>query len=346
MGKVALITGVTGQDGSYLTELLLEKGYDVHGIIRRSSTFGTERIDHLYQDTHEPSAKLHLHYGDLLDGCGFRRIISTVKPDEVYNLAAQSHVRTSFDQPIYTAECIAIGTLNLLEGIRDYQESTGEQVRLYQASSSEMYGNARETPQSEHTPFYPRSPYACAKVHAFWQTVNYREAYGMFACNGILFNHESPRRGETFVTRKITRAATRIKLNLQEKLYLGNLDAKRDWGYAGDFVEAMWLMLQQHDPDDFVVATGETHSVREFLSEVFGCLDLDWHEHVEIDPRYFRPTEVNALQGDSGKARNLLGWRPKVKFKQLVRMMVDADMHRAEQERALIDAGLATPQTH
>lgn len=341
-GKVALITGITGQDGSYLAELLLKKGYTVHGIVRRSSTFGTERIDHLYQDSHVPSPRLRLHYGDLLDGCGLRRIITSVQPEEIYNLAAQSHVRTSFDQPIYTAECVAIGTLNLLECVRDYQESSGRPVRLYQASSSEMFGNTRQIPQSESTPFYPRSPYACAKVHAFWQTVNHREAYGMFACNGILFNHESPRRGETFVTRKITRAATRIKLALQDKLYLGNLDAKRDWGFAGDFVEAMWLMLQQHDPDDFVVATGETHSVREFLFETFSYLDLDWEKHVEIDPRYFRPTEVNTLQGDAAKARNLLGWQSKVTFKQLVWMMVDADMRYAEQEQALVEAGLAT----
>jgi len=337
--KTALITGITGQDGSYLTELLLEKGYHVHGVIRRSSVFTTERIEHLYQDRHQSDVKLHLHYGDMLDAMSLRGILSKAKPDEVYNLAAQSHVRTSFDQPIYTAQVAGIGTLNLLEAIRDYRDSTGKEARFYQASSSEMFGNVRETPQTEFTPFYPRSPYACAKVHAYYQTINYREAYGLFACNGILFNHESPRRGETFVTRKITRAATRIKLGLQEKLFLGNLDAKRDWGFAGDYVEAMWLMLQQHDPDDYVVATGKTFSVREFLTEAFCCLDLDWNDHVEIDKRYFRPTEVNVLLGDATKARNLLGWRPKVDFKQLTRMMVDSDMEFAQRDRALADAG-------
>lgn len=340
MGKIALITGITGQDGSYLCELLLDKGYAVHGIIRRSSTFSTQRIEHLYQDSHEPGTRLKLHYGDLLDASGLRRIISDCKPDEVYNLGAQSHVRTSFDQPIYTAQTIAMGTLNLLEAVRDYRDSMGQDVRLYQASSSEMFGNARQAPQSETTPFYPRSPYACAKVHAFWQTVNHREAYGVFACNGILFNHESPRRGETFVTRKITRAATRIKLGLQTKLYLGNLDAKRDWGFAGDFVEAMWLMLQQHDPDDYVVATGESHSVREFLDETFGYLGVGWQDCVSIDPRYFRPTEVNMLQGDASKARNLLGWKPRVGFGELVRMMVDTDMRLAQQEQTLVGAGV------
>jgi len=340
VAKTALITGITGQDGSYLSELLLQKGYQVHGVIRRSSCFSTQRIEHLYKDSHDPQAKLRLHYGDLLDASGLRRVISDCAPDEVYNLAAQSHVRTSFDQPIYTAETISIGTLNLLEAIRDYRDSMGKDIRLYQASSSEMFGNAREVPQSESTPFYPRSPYACSKAHAFWQTVNHREAYGIFACNGILFNHESPRRGETFVTRKITRAATRVKIGLQARIYLGNLDAKRDWGFAGDYVEAMWLMLQQHDPDDYVVATGESHSVRDLLDEAFGYLNLDWHDHVEVDPRYFRPTEVNVLQGDNTKARNLLGWRPRVGFRELVRMMVDADTRLAEREQVLVATGL------
>ncbi len=341
--RVALITGVTGQDGSYLAELLLAKGYEVHGVMRRCSSFTTQRIEHLYQDPHESDARLRLHYGDLLDPLGLRRVLSQVQPDEVYNLAAQSHVRTSFDQPAYTAEVVAIGTINLLEAIRDFRDHHGKDVRLYQASSSEMYGKVREVPQSELTPFYPRSPYACAKVYAYWQTVNYREAYQLFACNGILFNHESPRRGETFVTRKITRAAARIKLGLQDKLYLGNLEAKRDWGFAGDYVEAMWLMLQQEDPDDYVVATGQTHSVREFLALVFRQLDLDWHDYVEIDPSYFRPTEVNLLQGDASKARNLLGWRPRVGLAELAHMMVEADLLLAERERALNDAGLGGP---
>jgi len=339
MSKVALITGVTGQDGSYLAELLLAKGYEVHGMMRRSSVFTTERIDHLYQDRHQGDVRLRLHYGDLLDAISVRRIISEVRPDEVYNLAAQSHVRTSFDQPVYTAEVVAIGTLHLLEAIRDYRDATGNEIRFYQASSSEMYGKVREVPQNEYTPFYPRSPYACAKVHAFWQTVNYREAYGLYACNGILFNHESPRRGETFVTRKITRAATRIKLGLQEELYLGNLDAKRDWGFAGDYVEAMWLMLRQEDPDDYVIATGTNHSVGEFLSESFGCLDLDWHDYVRFDPRYLRPAEVDVLLGDASKARDLLGWSAKVTMPQLCRMMIDADLELAHRERTLVEAG-------
>lgn len=339
MGKVALIPGITGQDGSYLAELLLGKGYKVHGVMRRGSHFTTQRIDHLYRDRHEKDVHLRLHYGDLLDGIGLRRIMSEVQPDEVYNLAAQSHVRTSFDQPVYTAEVIATGTLNLLEAIRDYCSASGRETRFYQASSSEMYGKAAEIPQTEYTPFYPRSPYACAKVHAFWQTVNHREAYGLFACNGTLFNHESPRRGETFVTRKITRAATRIKLGLQNELYLGNLDAKRDWGFAGEYVEAMWLMLQQEDPDDYVIATGQCHSVREFLEEAFCYLDLDWEQYVRFDPRYLRPTEVNVLQGDAGKARNLLGWEPKIMMPELCRMMVDADLRLAQQERTLVDAG-------
>jgi GDPmannose 4,6-dehydratase len=331
--KIALITGITGQDGSYLAELLLDKGYLVHGIVRRSSSFNTERIEHLYRDPHHPDARLFLHYGDLVDGTGLREILTRVQPDELYNLGAQSHVRVSFDQPVYTVQADALGTMNLLEAIRD----TGKPVRFYQASSSEMYGKVVETPQTERTPFYPRSPYACAKVYSHWQTVNYREAYGLFACNGILFNHESPRRGETFVTRKITRAATRIKEGLQDKLYLGNLDAKRDWGFAGDYVQAMWLMLQQDKPDDYVVATGQTHSVREFLDEVFGLLELDWHKHVEIDPRYFRPSEVDLLLGDAAKARRALGWEPKVTFKGLAKMMTTADWELARRERVVAD---------
>ncbi len=339
MGKVALITGVTGQDGSYLAELLLDKGYEVHGVMRRASVFTTERVEHLYQDRHDTEVRFRLHYGDLLDPLSIRRILSETQPDEVYNLAAQSHVRTSFDQPVYTADVVAIGTLHVLEALRDYRNTSGKEVRFYQASSSEMYGKVAEVPQTECTPFYPRSPYACAKVHAYWQTINYREAYGLFACNGILFNHESPRRGETFVSRKITRAATRIKLGLQEKLYLGNLDAKRDWGFAGDHVEAMWLMLQQEDPDDYVVATGESHSVRELANEAFGCLELDSEEYVRFDTRYLRPTEVDMLLGDSSKARDLLGWKPKVGWRQLVHMMIDADMRLAERERTLVEAG-------
>ncbi len=340
--KVALISGITGQDGSYLTELLLAKDYEVHGIIRRASVFTTQRIEHLYQDRHKADVRLHLHYGDMLDASCLRRILSEAKPDEVYNLAAQSHVRTSFDQPIYTAEVVAIGSLNLLEAIRDYRDSTGHDVRYYQASSSEMYGKIREIPQNEHTPFYPRSPYACAKVHAFWQTVNYREAYGLHASNGILFNHESPRRGETFVTRKITRAATRIKLGLQDVLYLGNLEAKRDWGFAGEYVEAMWRMLQQEDPDDYIVATGISHGIRDFLAEAFEYLDLDWRRYVKSDPRYLRPTEVPILQGDPAKARDLLGWKPKVTMRELCRMMIDADLEIAERERTLVDAGFSS----
>jgi GDPmannose 4,6-dehydratase len=323
MAKKALITGITGQDGSFLTELLLDKGYEVYGIIRRASTFNTERIDHIYQDPHESGRRMHLVYGDLNDASSLNKILRDVKPDEIYNLGAQSHVRVSYDIPEYTAEIGALGTLRLLEAIRE----TGlHQTKFYQASSSELFGKAREVPQSETTPFHPRSPYGVAKLYAFWITVNYRESYGLFACNGILFNHESPRRGETFVTRKITRAATAIKLGLQDRLYLGNLDAKRDWGYAGDFVRAMWLMLQQEEPDDYVIATGETYSVREFLDEAFGYLDLDWKKYVEIDPRYFRPAEVDLLIGDASKARKKLGWEPKVTFKQLVRMMVDADL--------------------
>ena len=330
-GRKALITGITGQDGSYLAELLLEKGYEVHGIIRRSSSFNTDRIDHLYRDPHDKNAKLFLHYGDLVDGTGLREILQRVMPAEVYNLGAQSHVKVSFDQPVYTVSADALGTIHLLEAIRD----TDPKIRFYQASSSEMYGKVVEKPQSEKTPFYPRSPYACAKVYSFWQTVNYRESYGMYACNGILFNHESPRRGETFVTRKITRAATRIKEGLQDKLYLGNLDASRDWGYAGDYVEAMWLMLQQDTPDDYVIATGETYTVRQFLDEVFGYLGLDWKQYVQVDPRYFRPAEVDFLLGDATKAKQKLGWRPRVSMKQLARMMTEADWKLAKRERAV-----------
>jgi GDPmannose 4,6-dehydratase len=331
--KKALITGITGQDGSYLSELLLEKGYEVHGVVRRSSSFNTDRIEHLYCDPHDPEARLFLHYGDLVDGTGLREILTRVRPNEVYNLGAQSHVKVSFDQPVYTVQTDALGTINLLEAIRD----TGLPVRFYQASSSEMYGKVVEKPQTERTPFYPRSPYACAKVYSFWQTVNYRESYGMFACNGILFNHESPRRGETFVTRKITRAATRIKEGLQNKLYLGNLDSMRDWGFAGDYVEAMWLMLQQEKPDDYVVATGETHRVREFLGEVFEYLDLDWKQYVEVDPRYFRPAEVDFLLGDPSKAKRILKWEPKVTFKVLAQMMTESDWKLARREKILAE---------
>jgi GDPmannose 4,6-dehydratase len=331
MSKRALITGITGQDGSFLTELLLEKGYEVYGVIRRSSSFNTERIDHLYQDPHEPNTRLRLVYGDLNDSSSLNIILRKIAPDEIYNLGAQSHVRVSFDVPEYTAEITGVGTVRLLEAIRD----VGIQPKFYQASSSELYGKAVEVPQSERTPFHPRSPYACAKAYAYYITINYRESYGMFACNGILFNHESERRGETFVSRKITRAATRIKQGLQSKIYLGNLDAQRDWGYARDYVEAMWLMMQADQADDYVIATGETHSVRDFLDEAFGCLDLDWKEHVEIDPRYYRPAEVDVLQGDASKAQRQLGWKPKVHFKELVRLMIDHDMAVAKRERAI-----------
>jgi GDPmannose 4,6-dehydratase len=320
--KKALITGITGQDGSYLAELLLAKDYEVHGLIRRSSSFNTERIDHIYQDPHEPGPRLRLHYGDLNDGSSLNKLVRTIRPDEIYNLGAQSHVRVSFDIPEYTGESVGLGAVRLLEAIRE----SGVETRFYQASSSEMYGNASERPQNERTPFKPRSPYATAKVYAYWMTVNYREACGLYAVNGILFNHESPRRGETFVSRKISKAAARIKLGVQEKLYLGNLDAKRDWGFAGDYVEAMWLMLQQDEPDDYVIATGETHSVRDFLDRAFGHLDLDWKQHVEIDPKYFRPTEVDLLLGDANKARHNLGWTPRIGFEELIRMMVDADL--------------------
>jgi len=340
--KRALVTGVTGQDGSYLAEFLLSKGYEVHGLIRRASTFNTDRIDHLYQDPHESGARLFLHYGDLSDSTGIRRVIGKVKPDEVYNLGAQSHVRVSFDQPEYTADIVSTGTLRLLDAIRDYIKETGATVRVYQAGSSEMFG-AAPAPQSEATPFYPRSPYAVGKVAAHWFGINYREAYGLFVSNGILFNHESPRRGETFVTRKITRALGRIKHGLQEKLYLGNLDSKRDWGFAGDYVEAMWLMLQADEPGDFVVATGETYSVKDFLQAAFSYAGLDWKDYVEFDPRYLRPTEVDVLLGDASKARDMLGWQPKVSFQQLVEMMVDHDMDMALQERTLSDAGHKIP---
>jgi GDPmannose 4,6-dehydratase len=331
IGRRALITGITGQDGSYLAELLLEHGYDVHGLVRRASTFNTGRLEHLYQDPHVRDAKLALHYGDLTDGQSLTNLILDIEPDEIYNLAAQSHVRVSFDNPLYTVDVTANGALRVLEAAR--QLNKHRPVRVYQASSSEMFGDVRETPQSEATPFHPRSPYGCAKVFAFHQTVNYREAYDLFACNGILFNHESPRRGETFVTRKITRAATRIKEGLQQKLYLGNLDAKRDWGYAKEYVDAMWRMLQRDEPGDYVVATNETHTIREFLELAFQRLDLDWQDHVEIDERYYRPTEVNLLQGDYSKAKDLLGWEPQTSFAQLAHLMVEADWELAREER-------------
>jgi GDPmannose 4,6-dehydratase len=324
--KKALITGITGQDGSYLSELLLENGYEVHGIIRRTSTFNTDRIDHIYEDPHNETARLFLHYGDLTDGTTLRRILEEVKPTEIYNLGAQSHVRVSFDSPEYTVDTVGMGTLRLLEAIRDYQKRTGIEVKFYQAGSSEMFGLVQEVPQKETTPFYPRSPYACAKVYAHWQTVNYRESYGLFACNGILFNHESPRRGETFVTRKITRAIARIVAGKQKKLYMGNLDSKRDWGYAKDYVKAMWLMLQQDQPDDYVIATNETHSVKEFLELAFGYVNLNWEDYIEFDQRYLRPSEVDLLIGDSTKAREKLGWQPSVTFPELVALMVEADL--------------------
>jgi GDPmannose 4,6-dehydratase len=336
--KKALITGITGQDGSYLAEFLLDKGYEVHGIFRRCSTFNTDRIEHLYVDAHDPKARLFLHAGDVADGTGLRHIIEKVRPDEVYNLAAQSHVRISFDQPEYTADVTGTGTLRLLDAVRDHIERSGGNVRFYQAGSSEMFGAAKP-PQDENTAFYPRSPYAVSKVAAHWYTVNYREGYNMFACNGILFNHESPRRGETFVTRKITRALGRIKEGIQDKLYLGNLDAKRDWGFAGDYVQAMWMMLQQPTPDDYVVATGEAHSVREFLDIAGERLGIDWEKHVEIDPRYFRPTEVDYLHGDASKARNAFGWQPQTSFRRLVEMMVDNDLALAKRERMLRESG-------
>jgi GDPmannose 4,6-dehydratase len=339
--KRALITGITGQDGSYLTELLLDKGYEVFGIIRRSSSFNTDRIDHLYQDPHEPGARLRMFYGDLNDSSSLNTILRSTQPDEIYNVGAQSHVRVSFDVPEYTAEVTGLGTVRILEAIRD----TGIKPKFYQASSSELFGRVREVPQTELTPFHPRSPYGCAKAYAYHITVNYRESYGLFACNGILFNHESERRGETFVSRKITRAVTRIKLGLQDKLFLGNLDARRDWGYARDYVEAMWLMLQAGEPDDFVIATGENHSVREFLDEAFGYLDLDWKEFVETDPRYYRPAEVDLLLGDASKARRVLGWEPKVGFKDLVRLMVDHDLELARMESVRKSVGQQVPET-
>ena len=328
MSRTALITGITGQDGSYLAELLLAKGYVVHGLIRRSSSFNTARIDHLYQDPHERERRLILHYGDLTDSTALRRVIEAAGPDEIYNLGAQSHVKVSFEVPEYTADVDAIGTLRLLDCVRDHVAPTGREVRVYQSGSSEMFG-AAAPPQNETTPFYPRSPYAVSKVAAHWYAVNYREAYGLFIANGILFNHESPRRGETFVTRKITRAVGRIKAGLQNKLYLGNLEARRDWGFAGDYVEAMWLILQHDVPGDFVVATGVAYSVHEFLDEAFGCAELDWRKYVEIDPAYCRPTEADYLLGDATKIRETLGWRPRTHFRQLVHMMVEADLQLA-----------------
>tara|TARA_A100001037_G_scaffold41029_1_gene32148 strand:- start:413 stop:1459 length:1047 start_codon:yes stop_codon:yes gene_type:complete len=336
--KKALITGITGQDGAYLAEFLLKKDYEVHGIIRRASMFNTQRIDHLYRDPHDPNARLFLHYGDLSDGTGLRRILEAVQPDEIYNLGAQSHVKVSFDQPEYTADVVGTGTLRLFEAVRDHLKNSKSDIRLYQAGSSEMFGSAAP-PQLETTAFEPRSPYAISKVAGYWFARNYREAYDMFIANGILFNHESPLRGETFVTRKITRAVGRIKLGLQDKLFLGNLDAKRDWGFAGDYVEVMWKMLQHSEPDDFVVATGEAHSVREFLEAAFIHVGLDFKKYVEIDQRYFRPTEVDHLLGDPSKAAEKLSWKPKVSFQGLVAMMVDHDMEQAEREKLLVDAG-------
>lgn len=340
--RKALITGITGQDGSYLAELLLTHGYEVHGIIRRSSSFNTERVEHLYLDPHEKGVKLFLHYADLTDGNSLARVLRHVQPSEVYNLGAQSHVRVSFDQPVYTADVAGLGTLKLLEAIRECQETTGQPIRFYQASSSEMYGKVVETPQKETTPFYPRSPYACGKLFGHWITVNYRESYGMHASCGILFNHESPRRGETFVTRKITRAVGRIKKGLQKELFLGNLDAKRDWGFAGDYVEAMWLMLQTEKPDDYVIATGETYSVREFCERAFALANLNWNDFVRFDARYLRPAEVDLLLGDATKARSQLNWKPRVSFPQLVQMMVDHDMELADRELTLQRAGFST----
>lgn len=328
--KKALITGITGQDGSYLAELLLEKGYEVHGIIRRASTFNTERIDHLYRDPHLNDVRFFLHYGDISDSTNLIKLLYRIQPQEVYHLAAQSHVRVSFDIPEYTGDVTGLSTVRILEAIRE----TGVKAKFYQASSSEMFGKVQEVPQRETTPFYPRSPYGAAKVYAYWTTVNYRESYDLFACNGILFNHESQRRGETFVTRKITRAVAHIKAGLQDKLYLGNLDAKRDWGYAKEYVEAMWRMLQQEKPDDYVVATGETHSVREFVEQAFSYADLDWQQYVAVDPRYYRPAEVDLLIGDASKARRELGWKPKTTFNELVRLMVDGDLAMVKRQQA------------
>jgi len=335
----ALVSGITGQDGSYLAELLLGKGYVVHGLIRRSSTFNTDRIDHIYQDPHDPQARLRLHYADLTDGNSLGNLVRRIEPDEVYNLGAQSHVRVSFDQPVYTADVTAVGAVKALEAVLDFRKRSGREVRYYQASSSEQFGGTTEVPQRETTPFHPRSPYAVAKVYAHWITINYRESYGLHASCGILFNHESPRRGETFVTRKITRAVGRIKCGLQKKLYLGNLEARRDWGFAGDYVEAMWLMMQQDEPADYVIATGESHSVREFCERCFAEVGLDYTDYVEVDPRYFRPAEVDLLQGDPSKALAELGWRPKVGFDDLVMMMVEADLELARREKTLLDAG-------
>jgi GDPmannose 4,6-dehydratase len=343
-GKRALITGITGQDGSYLAEFLLEKGYEVHGIIRRSSSFNTDRIDHIYQDPHNPDPKLTLHYGDLCDANALAKLMHSIKPHEVYNLGAQSHVRVSFDMPIYTAETVSMGAIKLLEAVREYRDAAGADVRYYQASSSEQYGKVVETPQKETTPFYPRSPYACAKVMAHWATVNYRESYGLHASCGILFNHESPRRGETFVTRKITRAVGRIKMGLQDKVFLGNLDSKRDWGFAGDYVKMMWMMLQQDEPDDYVIATGRTISVREFAEMAFRHVGLNFDDHVEFDPRYLRPAEVDLLLGDPTKAKDQLGWTPTTTVEELAGMMVDADLELAAREKTLKDAGHAVPE--
>lgn len=338
MVRRALVSGVTGQDGSYLAELLLQKGYEVHGLIRRASTFNTERIDHVYQDPHEPNPRLFLHYSDLSDGTGLRHVLEKAKPHEVYNLAAQSHVKVSFEQAEYTADVTGLGVLRLLEAVRDMQQRTGDAIKFYQASSSEMFGQS-PPPQSLHTPFHPRSPYACAKVFAYWQTVNYREAYDLFAVNGLLFNHESPRRGETFVTRKITRAVGRIAVGLQQALYLGNLDAVRDWGHARDYVEAMHLMLQQPLARDYVVATGHAHSVREFAELAFAHVGLDYERYVVHDPRYLRPAEVEALCGDAQETYEALGWQPRTSFLELVREMVDHDLELAKQEHTLRRAG-------
>ena len=327
MVKKALVTGITGQDGSYLAELLLAKGYEVHGIIRRASTFNTGRIDHLYQDPHINGVRLFLHYGDIADSTNLIKLLYRIQPDEIYHLAAQSHVRVSFDIPEYTGDVTALGTVRILEAIRE----TGSKARFYQASSSEMYGQAKEIPQRETTPFYPRSPYGAAKVYAYWVTVNYRESYGLFACNGILFNHESPRRGETFVTRKVSRAVARIHAGLDNELYLGNLDAKRDWGYAKEYVEAIWVMLQQDRPDDYVIATGEAHSVRELVEEAFSYVGLDWRKYVKKDPKYYRPSEVDLLIGDPSKAKRMLEWEAKTRFRDLIRLMVDADIATVKQ---------------
>ncbi len=336
--KKALITGITGQDGSYLAELLLAKGYEVHGVIRRASTFNTSRIDHLYRDPHVNGVKLHLHYGDLADSVQMVKLLYELQPDEIYNLGAQSHVRVSFDIPEYTGDVVGLGSVRILEAIRE--AGLVKKCRFYQASSSEMFGNVREVPQTETTPFWPRSPYGCAKMYAYWSTVNYRESYKLHASNGILFNHESPRRGETFVTRKITRAATRIKIGLQDRLYMGNLDARRDWGYAKEYVEMMWVMLQQDRADDYVVATNETHSVKEFIQETFGLLDLDWEKYVGYDARYERPAEVELLVGNPAKAKRQLGWEPKTKFKELVQIMTEADLELAKREAQIANLPL------